>query len=420
MVQRGKVPAEGHRARSPAVQTAGIVLLAFTLLIVGTNLHLSAQSPREEGHGFLNLEGGRHVMPQNHDATPVATLSAAKRLQSTLVVYVYSAKDAEEERNFAFFLRYGITGESSPTYRIIITHGHGVINFPRLPTLPPNAEYIHTHSCSNTWGAIGAVINELPLAQYGYYMVVDSSVRGPFLPPYVTSYAPSSGFHWTDAFTSKIKEKVKLVGSTISCEGAPLSGNAAGQWRGNPAVSAHVWATDSAGWSILTADADVFKCHESVWDLRYFSDVGASLAVLREGFTLDCLLARYQGIDWAAAASWQCNQRVPPDYEWHYDGISITPYETIFVPMSEASVEAGWSFVAAAQRYETWADGGLRPRETRPGVQTNQWIAKNWAIKTEKLVYMNTRGPECFDFDAYVRVSSRFVVHHICRIAFGF
>jgi hypothetical protein len=43
---------------------------------------------------------------------------------------------------------------------------------------------------------------------------MNSSARGPFLAP---------GFpkrlHWTSVLTSRLNRKVKLVGSTISCEG---------------------------------------------------------------------------------------------------------------------------------------------------------------------------------------------------------
>jgi len=51
-------------------------------------------------------------------------------------------------------------------------------------------------------------------------------------------------------------------------------------------------------------------------------------------------------------------------------------------------------------------DNQLRPIEARPGVQGNAWISKHWEAKAERLVYMNTRGPECFDFTYYKEVSN--------------
>lgn len=341
-----------------------------------------------------------------------------RRVDRTLVVYVYNAFDTEHQRNFAFFLRYGID-ERGASYRIIVSHGPSIKEFPRLPKLPSNADYLHTNACTHSWGAIRSVMTELPTVSYDYFVVLDSSVRGPYLPPYVANH---DGFHWTEAFTNKLDTEVKLVGSLINCEGAPLNGNAAGPWRGNPAVSPNAWATDAVGWRILTESKEIFKCHFSPWDVKYFSEYGSSLAILNAGYTLDSLLTRYQGVDWGLPSSWQCNRRVRPDFEYHYDGISITPYETIFIPMSSASIYTRWSFVDAAERYERWMDRQLRPMEARPGVHTNQWITKNWAFKAEKLVYMNTRGPECFDFDYYLKVCAagiRYLLLSITSLPFS-
>lgn len=59
-----------------------------------------------------------------------------------------------------------------------------------LPELPTNAVYLRTDACNSTWGALGAVMNELPLDRFQYYMVVDSSVRGPYIPPYAQHVSP--------------------------------------------------------------------------------------------------------------------------------------------------------------------------------------------------------------------------------------
>ena len=115
--------------------------------------------------------------------------------------------------------------------------------------------------------------------------------------------------HWTEAFTTKLVGAVKQVGSAVSCEGAPRDGDAAGPWRSNPHVLPYAWVTDAAGWALLHADPDVFKCYASDWDTRYHSDVGASLLLLKAGHNLDCLLTRYQGVDWWSEEAAQCNER---------------------------------------------------------------------------------------------------------------
>ena len=53
--------------------------------------------------------------------------------------------------------------------------------------------------------------------------------------------------HWTEAFTRKLSADAKLVGSFVSCEGTPKGGAAAAEWRLNPYVMPHAWATDKVG-----------------------------------------------------------------------------------------------------------------------------------------------------------------------------
>lgn len=50
---------------------------------------------------------------------------------------------------------------------------------------------------------------------FKYFIWLNSSVRGPFLP----AYHPRD-VHWSTAFTRKLAGDVKLVGSTINCGGA--------------------------------------------------------------------------------------------------------------------------------------------------------------------------------------------------------
>ncbi len=55
-----------------------------------------------------------------------------------------------------------------------------------LPPLPRNGKYVrHTNECFD-WGTVGWAIKEGHAQPhlYKYFIVMNSSVRGPFLPPY--------------------------------------------------------------------------------------------------------------------------------------------------------------------------------------------------------------------------------------------
>lgn len=59
----------------------------------------------------------------------------------------------------------------------------------RLPALPANARYVmHSNECYD-WGAVGWLLlrsGKIDLSRFKYFVITNSSVRGPFLPPYIS------------------------------------------------------------------------------------------------------------------------------------------------------------------------------------------------------------------------------------------
>jgi hypothetical protein len=53
-----------------------------------------------------------------------------------------------------------------------------------------------------------------------------------------------AGLHWSRVLTARLGRRVKLVGSTISCEPAWEGGDVANARRQNPHVQSYVMATD--------------------------------------------------------------------------------------------------------------------------------------------------------------------------------
>ena len=65
-------------------------------------------------------------------------------------------------------------------------------DYPNLPQLPGNARYIyHLNECYD-WGTFGWLLRsgEIRLQRYKYFILMNSSVRGPFIPPYVPVSSP--------------------------------------------------------------------------------------------------------------------------------------------------------------------------------------------------------------------------------------
>jgi hypothetical protein len=44
---------------------------------------------------------------------------------------------------------------------------------------------------------------------------------------------------------------------------------------------------------VLRSDPEVMKCHVTAWSARFFSEFGATAAILKSGFAIDSLLQRW-------------------------------------------------------------------------------------------------------------------------------
>lgn len=86
--------------------------------------------------------------------------------------------------------------------------------------------------------------------------------------------------------------------------------------------------------------------------------------------------------------------------EFSYDGLSVHPYEVMFVPMSTVAIENGWSFARLAAQYETWS--ALQELGDN-NVNGNSWVTDPWPIKRQRIAYMQSRGPGCFDNRYYLQ-----------------
>ena len=61
------------------------------------------------------------------------------------------------------------------------------------------------------------------------------------------------------------------------------------------------------GIRVLQEDGRVLACYEDMSDTIFHAEVGASAAILQQGYTIDSLMLRYQGTDWRNQSNWDCN-----------------------------------------------------------------------------------------------------------------
>ena len=185
-----------------------------------------------------------------------------------------------------------------------------------------------------------------------------------------------------------ISDRVKLVGPSVNCEnageadpfeglwpaggdgndhhsggdGASLSASGAGQ-RGSGPPAGGVWtphvqsyavATDAAGLRRLLKASGAFRCHAGRLEAIRAAEVGASAALLAEGFNLGAFQLKYSNnISWGDAAAWKCNGRQnPTSGAESYDGGALPPLEAMFVKVKAARGQAPAAPLARA--YARW------------------------------------------------------------------
>ncbi|PNW75479.1 hypothetical protein CHLRE_12g528300v5 [Chlamydomonas reinhardtii] len=314
--------------------------------------------------------------------------------KENLVMYIFSATDPEFVRNLEFFVREAVMDDTRSDYVIVVQESTDLGKV-TLPKLPKHARYVrHTNRCYD-WGTFGWLLlsGKVDPRQYRYYFFINCSVRGPFLPSYAQGYV-----HWTEPFTSRLVGDVKLVGPTISCEGSPLNGDFRGKWRHNPHVQSYVVATDQVGLQVLLDDGRVFHCHNTRWNTIYYSELGSSTAVLHAGYNLDCLMTKYQGLDWRDKANWDCNGRSSPQSDLTYDGISLDPYEVMFVKVKDAMLYRNVSFALKAAKLQEWQERGPADLAT---VNANVYAEDEFNFKAPRILVTKARGHTCFDVHFY-------------------
>jgi hypothetical protein len=211
------------------------------------------------------------------------------------------------------------------------------------------------------------------LGRYAYYIFLNSSVKGPFLPAWVPPE-----WHWAYAFLAAFQpgpeagaaaggggsNAAALRGHSqqASARASFLSGGGATAGAaarpvhavgsslvclprddaGGPGARLESWAfaLDQPGLA-AAIDGGAFTirgcklCADADSSIVVGGEYGLSVAQFSAGYNIATLLSRYaRGTDWSDPQHWACNDNVHPSRAGLYDGISVHPYETVFVKSS--------------------------------------------------------------------------------------
>ncbi|SAL75774.1 hypothetical protein AWB71_05090 [Caballeronia peredens] len=287
--------------------------------------------------------------------------SVARSRPNSLVVYHFFEKDQTYIHNLAHFLLFGYSEDCD--YLVVIAGQHAI----DLPERR-NIRYLFTENSNSDFGGYCAAINS-PLANvldYEFVYFVNSSVRGPFLPPY-------AGHDWKSVFSAKLNGDIGLVGSTINIlsRESPYSQHYKADCGGCEPFS-HVqtmaYAMPNKSLAYLR-DAGFYsngaKLTKTQVILRY--ELHLSQLILKRGWNIAAILPEYNRIDFRKShddPNTVAARELHGDPNWKhgYFGRSAHPFEVVFVKTNREIFSEGYldrlAYSAFCQRDAAadWAD----------------------------------------------------------------
>ena len=113
-----------------------------------------------------------------------------------------------------------------------------------------------------------------------------------------------------------------------------------------PKVEGYLWSTDRVGMKVLLQGFEctafgfrkVFAQHQEKAHAVLYGEYGMSRAILAANYSMTTPLLKYRNVDWRddsfTGDANLCNGFRHPSREGWYNGISIHPYESVFIKTS--------------------------------------------------------------------------------------
>ncbi|KAM0748986.1 hypothetical protein T439DRAFT_327486 [Meredithblackwellia eburnea MCA 4105] len=256
---------------------------------------------------------------------------------STLILYAYH--ESEDARaNFQFYLRHALHDQAD-----FIFIFNGETEDVALVPQRPNIKIIQRNNTCYDLGAYGEVLlkNDKELRRrYSKFILMNASVRGPFVPRW-------SDVCWSEAYSSKITQKVKMAGMTMNCLGgkAPWIPALAdkGPWRH---IQSMILATDTVGIDLLLTPEGLDACHND-YNGAISTEIGLTKLITNAGYDVDAMgLGFHSEPDFTKT----CELEDVWD-EGNYFGENVNPFDTMFVK-TKRGIQAH-----TLDRYTEWVDG---------------------------------------------------------------
>jgi hypothetical protein len=248
---------------------------------------------------------------------------------------VYATHDISD--NLLFFLRHGYIDDEKYDYYFIFNHPTLKVDI--LPK-KKNIFVVNRENINIDFGGWSHVLfmqnnNKYLYENYDYFIFINSTVRGPFVPIYCDN-------EWPQLFISKLNDSIKLVGPSINTAGISQGPNK------YPHVQSMLMATDKIGLSI-GLNNNIFKQHEPIMDkytIIITKEIDFSTHIINAGYNIACMLHVYKNIDFRDKTKYKVDGDLL--YNQAYFDMSVHPLEMIFFKTNRQIAEL------TLQRYTSW------------------------------------------------------------------
>jgi hypothetical protein len=242
----------------------------------------------------------------------------------TLITFVHFnvENDPIYRNNLDFFIKIGLTNSPSHHFNFIINSSIGGEQIPQQQ----NISVIKGHNKGYDFGAYYESIQSVNIQEYDYFIFINDTCRGPFLP----SYLPSD-LSWVDLFLDKIDDKVKMVGSTwFNAEHESWVNGALGIPRGqNTHIQSYCFGVDKTALDLLL-EYDKFNVeNKNKQQIIAQHEIGCSQWLIKNGYQLKPFQLSSYGNQQNADA---CNVD-------GYFGITFNPLEVMFFKTISSSTK---------------------------------------------------------------------------------
>ena len=234
--------------------------------------------------------------------------------ENYLITYVYYETD-QSIQNLNFFIKNGIFNQTDVYFNFIIKDKCSV----EIPKYD-NVKIIKTDNTGYDFGAYSDSISASDITKFKYFIFLNDTVRGPFIPRYISKN------HWYKYFTSLLNDKTKLVGSTINYFD---TADGIVPYKLDPHIQSMSFATDRIGLNILIKN-DIFNKRQHIETIKKSKiifirkfEIGLSRVIINAGYHITAL---HQSLN---------NKNVIKHGDIHYRGIyfnsTLNPLEIMFI-----------------------------------------------------------------------------------------